>query len=56
MKCTTMAYPPLINLKIPNYIFFYVEKINNMNDKMKNKGEFKLLNSLEPLRTFHQIY
>ena len=32
--------------KIPNYIFFYVEKINNMNDKMKNKGEFKLLNSL----------
>jgi len=30
---------------IPNYLFFYVENISEINNKMKNKGEFKLLNS-----------
>lgn len=30
---------------IPNYLFFYVENISKINNKLKNKGEFKLLNS-----------
>ena len=31
--------------KIPNYLFFYVKNISEINKKMRNKGEFKLLNS-----------
>ena len=35
--------------KIPKYLFFYVEKTNKINDNKKNKGEFKLLNSLQSI-------
>lgn len=39
---------------IPNYLFFYVENLSKINTKMKNKGEFKLLNSSKCIKDIPQ--
>ena len=35
--------------KIPKYLFFYIKKTDKINNDKKNKGEFKLLNSLQSI-------